>query len=237
MNHQFDIDDAVKYGIKEAILLANLKFWIAKNSANQKHFYDGQYWTYNSVKAWQQLFPYFTEKQIRTALESLVSQGAVLTGCYNDTAYNRTKWFALKDNSDCHKQQIHLPSRANQIAQNGKTTNTTDINTDINTDKESASAKPSKPIATIESFTDGLNMEAWTAWVDYRKKIGKALKPASLQAAQKAMALFGDDQMAVVQQSIANGYQGLFAIKKAQSFEERRIAENEEKLRQLMHRS
>lgn len=76
-----------------------------------------------------------------------------------------------------------------------------------------------------ETFPQGLDIQAWQSWLSYRKGIGKPLKPASLEAAQRAMAAFGDDQAAVVAQSIANGYQGLFAIKgkanQAQSFRER----------------
>jgi hypothetical protein len=32
-SHIFDVDDAVKYGFKEAVILGNIKFWIAKNKA------------------------------------------------------------------------------------------------------------------------------------------------------------------------------------------------------------
>lgn len=77
----------------------------------------------------------------------------------------------------------------------------------------------------VETFPHGLDVQAWQSWLSYRKGIGKPLKPASWEAAQRAMAAFGDDQAAVVAQSIANGYQGLFAIKgkakQAQSFRER----------------
>jgi hypothetical protein len=62
----------------------------------------------------------------------------------------------------------------------------------------------------------GLNEAAWSAWVEYRKAVGKALKPASLPAAMQQLAAFGPDQLAVVQQSIAAGWQGLFALKPAE---------------------
>ncbi|WP_395005816.1 hypothetical protein [Undibacterium sp.] len=65
----------------------------------------------------------------------------------------------------------------------------------------------------FKTFPHGLEVDAWQSWLSYRKGIGKPLKPASWDAAQRAMAAFGDDQAAVVAQSIANGYQGLFAIK------------------------
>lgn len=77
------------------------------------------------------------------------------------------------------------------------------------------SAVPASPetATQISATPDGLDPVVWQEWVDYRVKIRKPLKPASIQAAQEALAAFGCDQAAVVKQSIANGYQGLFALK------------------------
>lgn len=47
MIHNFDINIAEKYGINAAIILQNMYYWIEKNRANEKHFHDGYYWTYN----------------------------------------------------------------------------------------------------------------------------------------------------------------------------------------------
>lgn len=58
-----------------------------------------------------------------------------------------------------------------------------------------------------------LNVEAWHRWVQYRKQIRKPIQPPSTAAAQRKLAAFGPDQSAVVEQSIANGYQGLFDLK------------------------
>jgi hypothetical protein len=60
-----------------------------------------------------------------------------------------------------------------------------------------------------------LDEQAWERWVAFRKVIRKPIKPISEHAAKLKLARFGDDQAAVVDQSIANGWQGLFEIKKA----------------------
>lgn len=60
---------------------------------------------------------------------------------------------------------------------------------------------------------DGLDLKAWERWLDYRKQIRKPLKQVSMPAAQQELAAFGSDQAAVVQQSIAQGWQGLFDLK------------------------
>jgi uncharacterized protein YdaU (DUF1376 family) len=77
--------------------------------------------------------------------------------------------------------------------------------------------KKKKPLApAFESSTiDGLNQEAWKAWCDYRSAISKPLKSVSKPAAAKQLAKYGHQQMAVVEQSIANQWQGLFPLKGA----------------------
>jgi hypothetical protein len=60
---------------------------------------------------------------------------------------------------------------------------------------------------------DGLDVEAWTRYTSYRKGILKPIKSPSLESAAKKMAEFGVNQAAVVEQSIAAGWQGLFALK------------------------
>lgn len=60
---------------------------------------------------------------------------------------------------------------------------------------------------------DGLDLSAWDVWSAYRIEIRRPLKQASIPAAQRKLAAFGAEQSAVVEQSIANGWQGLFPLK------------------------
>lgn len=113
MHHHFNIDHAAKYGLHEAIIISNIEFWIAKNKANNKHFHDGRYWTYNSVKAFAELFPYLSANQVRRALDSLVESGVLVKGNYNQSAYDRTSWFAFSDTWDCAECQIDLANLPN----------------------------------------------------------------------------------------------------------------------------
>lgn len=61
----------------------------------------------------------------------------------------------------------------------------------------------------------GLDAQAWARWVDYRKQISKPLKPVSVPAAAKALAAFGSNQVAVVEQSVQYGWTGLFELRSA----------------------
>jgi len=97
MYHLFDVENAKKYGVAAAVILYNLKYWILKNKANQKHFHDGRTWSYNSVRAFEKLFPYLTKKQIWGAIQKLIKEGVILTGNYNLKPYDRTLWYSLKN--------------------------------------------------------------------------------------------------------------------------------------------
>jgi hypothetical protein len=63
----------------------------------------------------------------------------------------------------------------------------------------------------------GLNLDAWDLWLRYRKEIRKPLKTLSQEFAAKKLASFGPDQMLVVEQSIENGWQGLFPLAKSRN--------------------
>lgn len=97
MIHTFDSEIAEKYGVNCAILLQFIFFWCEKNKANGKHFYDGHYWTYNSRKALQSLFPYLSERQIRTGLEKLTENSLIIKGNYNKKGFDKTNWYALTE--------------------------------------------------------------------------------------------------------------------------------------------
>ena len=129
MIHNFDINIAEKYGINAAIILQNMYYWIEKNRANEKHFHDGYYWTYNSLKAFEELFPYMSTKQIRGALEKLDEEGIIVCGNYNNSTYDRTKWYAITDagyelfqEGKCivPKGQMENSKRANGLSQKGE---------------------------------------------------------------------------------------------------------------------
>lgn len=122
MPHCFEEELAVKYGILEAILLNYFRFWILKNKANEKHFHDGRYWTYNSIKAFCDLFPYASTKMIRNALDHLEDEGLLMTGNFNKSPFDQTKWYALteKGMSIFPKREVDLPHRANESCPTGQ---------------------------------------------------------------------------------------------------------------------
>ena len=67
MINSFDTDVAQDVGIVAAILYKNIQYWCLKNKANEINEHDGLFWTYNSMKAYQELFPYLGVKAIRAS--------------------------------------------------------------------------------------------------------------------------------------------------------------------------
>ena len=136
MQHFFDIDIAKEYGILEAILLNNLWYWIEKNRANDTNFFDGEYWTYNSTRAFNVLFPYATPRKINYALKHLQDEGLIMTGNYNQSAYDRTLWYALtkKGKSIMQKCKMEVSNLSNGSVENVQPI--PNINTNIKPNKK-----------------------------------------------------------------------------------------------------
>lgn len=118
--HFFDVDIAEEYGIPAAVLLQNLDYWTKQNEANETNCFDGRYWTFNSRRAYRELFPYMSERQINTAFQKLIDAGLVITGNYNKLAYDRTLWYALteKGKSILSKCKMDYTELSNGMHQN-----------------------------------------------------------------------------------------------------------------------
>ena len=117
MHHYFNTEIANEVGVNAAVILENIAHWVLKNKANDKNFYDGHYWTYNSRTAMTALFPYLSEKQVRYALDALRKADMVLTGNYNKSSYDRTLWYTVSDS--CAKKYfpelLDWPKMANEL--------------------------------------------------------------------------------------------------------------------------
>lgn len=93
----FNQELALQYGVDEAIMLHNFIFWIGKNKDTHHNYRDGRIWTYQSNVELAERFPFWTEKQLRRIVDSCVKQDVILKGNYNKIGYDKTTWYALKD--------------------------------------------------------------------------------------------------------------------------------------------
>ena len=70
------------------------------------------------------------------------------------------------------------------------------------------------PWVSALPFSSEAFSKAWQSWIDYRKELKKPLKDATVTAQWKEFVAWGEDKsIASIQQSIKNGWQGLFEPK------------------------
>lgn len=120
--------------MEEAVFLDAIIFWYRTNraNANPAHFHDGRYWTYNSIKAFEEIFPWWNGGQIRRIIARCKDKGALLAGNYSSDQRDRTIWYspsdellalygeAAEENCICRKQQMQETETAPTSAGNGK---------------------------------------------------------------------------------------------------------------------
>lgn len=116
---------AMEYGVEESIVLDSIVYWARTNRSENRNFYDGRWWTYNSINGMAEMFPWWSKKQIRRILDKCADQGALLKGNYNKDGRDRTIWYSPSDKllalygedwsakCICPNGQIHVPKRAN----------------------------------------------------------------------------------------------------------------------------
>lgn len=130
MIHHFKVALAKELGIEEAILIDELQYQIRLNTYKGENFHDGRYWTYNSVKSYEETFPYLNAGKIKRTIGSLVKKGILMKGNYNTSQYDRTSWYAFTDFGlsiiqECYKEELKMT--------NGKVRNSQPIPTTIST--------------------------------------------------------------------------------------------------------
>lgn len=215
MEYHFRVDIAQKYGVSEAIFLHNLYFWIAKNEANGRHYYDGKNWTYNSTKAMTTLFPFWSTDQINRLVKKMESNGLVLIGNFNQAGFDRTRWFALSD-------EIMELFQREAVLQDADAKSQSPVAKSPNGDSEIATPIPDSkpdnkqhientPIAPI------LKTDAWNDFVAMRKTIKKPLSErARKMALNKLEELAPGDietQKLLLDQSTYHCWQDIYPLK------------------------
>lgn len=166
MQHHFSAEIAKKYDIITAILLDNFYYWTVKNKANEKHFYNGLYWTYNSKKAMCEWFPYLNERQIDYALKKMVANNLIVSGNFNENKYDRTLWYAITNFGLSILQNCEM---YNNIYITNTNTNTIKENNTKESQEQSPLNSQNEQVATTE------DLEVWFSktYEIYPRKVGK----------------------------------------------------------------
>jgi len=95
--HFMYVDDAIEYGVNPALILANFRYWLNEKKTQKASHKDGRVWYYNSRAGLTELHPYFSERQVRTAIDKLIESGIIITGNYNKRANDKTIWYSIDE--------------------------------------------------------------------------------------------------------------------------------------------
>jgi hypothetical protein len=223
-----------------AVLVDHFDFWIAKNKSDGRHFHDGKYWTYGTVKSFSKIFVYLTKNQIRRLLEKMISLDILIEGNYNNINYDRTKWYTFSEpfgnkyKSILRFCQIDLADLPNGIGENAKPipyTNTY-VKPDNNNEVSKVSKKESIKAESKLKYGN-LNPDTWKLWTEFKKEqfkfSYKSEKSEQIAINDLIRLSKNNDEIAkkIVFQSISNGWKGLFELKqnsytqKSLSFEQK----------------
>lgn len=93
----FNETHAERYGLKEAIVLHKIIFYVLLNRKNGTNYHLKKYWTFQSKEGWRQTFGIFSDMQIWRSFKSLENQGALESDSFNKRAYDKTRWYTLSD--------------------------------------------------------------------------------------------------------------------------------------------
>jgi hypothetical protein len=219
MKHLFDVEIAMKYGVNAAILLENLGYWIKQNEANETNYFDGCYWTFNSRRAYAELFPYMSERQINTAFQKLIDDGLVITGNYNKIAYDRTLWYALTQKG---KSILHFDIMDDAKISNVNVGNVkpipdinTNTNTYINTDKKKERKTSYDDI--LSAIEDDSLKELYLEYIKMRKMIKAPMTDRALTMLIKKVNELEphdiDRQKRMLETAIMNNWKSVYPLK------------------------
>ena len=87
-----DVKLAQIIGLNEAIVLQQVNYWLHSKHAKQ---IDGRLWTYNSMKKWNEQFPFWGLNTVKRTFSSLEESGLLIVGNYNKYKFDKTKWYSI----------------------------------------------------------------------------------------------------------------------------------------------
>lgn len=203
--HCFSVELAAKIGLREAIVLQHLYWWHQQNSAREEMNIDGRVWFYLTPAQVAEVFPYLSANAVRNILNELIEEGYLVKDHKGEgqQKFNRTNWYAL---TICALDLFHLT-----ILSNGDDKNCKSIVNNKDNNKVNNLTSPTPSVINLPYNSDSF-LEVWQTLrrqPKWKKKSVDALQASAdfLKAYPEGMAI------RIMQASIRNGWQGLFAPK------------------------
>ena len=221
MIYAFTRKAAVGVGVNAAIVLNHIGYWLSANESNGQNFKDGRYWMYYTIEAFCVQMPFFSRATIVRILNKLKAEEYIVTGEYNESPYDHTKWYSLTDKS---RILLDLPpaidsKQAIRHAQDEHVRNDLDEPIDVlRMSKSTINKKITTKITNkITSNLPPALTKALDAFAAMRKKIRAPLTDRAIELTLQNLERIApgdpDKQAAILDQSTMHGWRGVFPLK------------------------
>jgi hypothetical protein len=143
-------------GFDEGAFLQQLHYWTL-NSATTGWIVDGVKWIYNSLKSWQQQFPWMSEYGLRKAIANLKKLGLIETAQHWISQYKRVMFYRI----DYERLKVFAPDVCDLITTRCVNSNQFNVQPEhaTYTDTSSNTSLSEQQTAVVsemnESFEDG----------------------------------------------------------------------------------
>lgn len=186
-------------GLNEAIVLQQVNYWLEVNKNKNLNFYDGRFWTYNSIKDWHDsVFCFWSLVTVKRTFLSLEENGILVSANYNKEKRDKTKWYSIDfqkleeiiNNNDGGMNQCIGSICTNGLGQNDpmqevnltqplpETSTETNTETNLNTEDDS----PTQPSPPKKTFCQNSNEFRLASYLfNYIKKNNSKAKEPNIQ--------------------------------------------------------
>lgn len=243
MIYSFDGAIAKEVGVSAAIVFRHIAHWIKFNEVHEQNFVNGEYWMYDTMVNMQKFLNFYNEKTIKRSINKLVEAGYLLRDELSPDKYNHTKWYALTEKGIAYADPSN--GKKGKFDTDKMSKSRLGQNVSIDTDKMSQSTikqnntqrnTQKNTIAADHFCTDSPALNAALRdFADMRKKMRKPLteraKQLILSKLEKLAPGNEREQIAILDQSIERGWQGVFPLKDDTG--ERRAADSKQLPREM----
>ena len=82
-------------GVNAALIFNKIQHYVEYHRNEKTNFHDDLHWSYNTHEGFVKQFPYYTKRQIRTAIDKLIEHKLIVKGNYNKFKNDKTLWYSI----------------------------------------------------------------------------------------------------------------------------------------------
>ncbi|MDR2099980.1 MAG: hypothetical protein LBP40_04020 [Campylobacteraceae bacterium] len=191
---------------------------------------------FGHLKVTQKWLNIVSQNQENSSLTNSAKSAHTMTNCqsegmtncqsgYDKMSYKERELREKDIKGDKSSEVIHSEAKASSFITSSPLTKNENSNLQKN----------EKNQISTQNLPDFINPALWDDWTRHRREIGHSLKPTTIQKQLKQLAEWqkqGYDANKIIEQSIMNGWQGLFLLKKSKIEQNPLPAEIEQAVRE-----